>query len=78
MDSHFLKLSSADREREKRIANIWNAIDSEFDAGGATDEVLDRLRKEVSDCLYQRPPDLNRAERLTAQALLRISDNYPL
>jgi hypothetical protein len=73
MGSHFAELPSDARERAKRIATLWNVIDSNNDIGGANPEVLERLRHEVSDCLYQVPPEIVRAEELTAQVLLLIS-----
>jgi hypothetical protein len=74
----FAELSPDDRERLNRIANIWNAIDLACDAGGATPEVLEKLRQEVSDCLCSKPPELLKAERLTAQVLMLISDSFSL
>ncbi len=71
--SHFEELSSDERERAKRVATMWNAIDSSSDTGSATREALERLQQEVSDCLYLQPIDPFKAERLTSKALMLIS-----
>jgi hypothetical protein len=73
MNADWIELSSDDRERLKRVATTWNAIETSSDTGRAPPEVLEQLRQEVSDCLYHRPPIIPRAEKLTAQALLLIS-----
>ena len=75
---HFAELPPDDRERAKRISTIWNALDSDDDTGGAPLEVLEQLRREVSECLYRAPPDISRAEGFTAQALLLIAGSGEL
>ena len=61
-------LSATDRERIQRLVDFWNAYTADDDSGDTTKEVLEELQREVTDCLYRDPPDMNMAERLTARA----------
>ena len=76
MEDRYDWLSSDGREsneaRLRRVADFWNAFDSCGESGATTLEVLEEKRLQVSDCLAAKPPDVRRAESLTAQALLLI------
>ncbi len=70
--------SVEDRERIRRIAEFWNDYATHDDPGETTREVLEQLQQEVTDCLYGNPPDINRAEGLTAKALWLLTGNDKL
>jgi hypothetical protein len=61
-------LSATDRERIQRLVDFWNVYMADGDSGETTKEVLEELQREVTDCLYRDPPDINLAERWTARA----------
>ncbi len=56
--------------RQQHIVDWWIALQMSGDAGPTTWEVLDPLAAEVTACLILSIPNLDEAERLTAQALL--------
>lgn len=70
MNASFDDLSPDERDRIGHLRDFWNpfAVCDEF--GGATREVLESLQLEVTECLYERPPDISKAESLTAHAML--------
>lgn len=60
-------------QRRRRLINeFWTALYNEGDCGATTWEVLDRIRDRVTTALLKRPPDVRRAESLTAKAMLLI------
>jgi hypothetical protein len=63
------RLSATDREKIQLIVDFWNGYMADGDSGHTTKEVLEELQREVTDCLYRDPPDINLAERLTARVL---------
>lgn len=65
-------------ERIRQIAEFWNQLDVCDDPGKTTWGVLDGLKREVTDCLYRKPPDLNKAESLTAYAMLLMAGSESL
>jgi len=77
MDDHFNGLSPGgplDHEhRLRQVIDFWNVFSCLPDAGGTTWGVLEEVQAQVSDCLSREPPDLARAESLTAYAALLIS-----
>lgn len=54
------------------VIEFWSQFDVCGESGATTLEVLDELRLEVTDALGRDPPDVDRAMRLTAEALCRI------
>jgi hypothetical protein len=60
--------------RIQRITDYWRDLYDGGDPGGASWEELDRLHHEVGDCFAKRPHDVDRAESLTAYAMLLISN----
>ncbi len=65
-------LSATDRERIQLVVEFWN-VTADGQSGETTKEVLEELQREVTDCLYRDPPDINMAERLTARAFHLIA-----
>ena len=57
----------------QQLVEFWNELRTCGDSGATTWEVLDLLEKDVTECLYRSPPDIARAESLTAQAALLIA-----
>jgi hypothetical protein len=64
---------NSEEVRIQRIVEWWSEFRVCGDPGAATWEELDGLEQEVTDCLAERPPGLNRAESLTAYAMLLIA-----
>ena len=60
------------KDRIRQIVEVWNELDCCGQAGATTWGVLEELRLEVTECLYRAPPDVSRAESLTAYAFLLI------
>lgn len=60
-------------ERIRQIVEFWNVLDTCGDPGETTWGVLEDLRLEVTECLDRAPPDVNKAESLTAYALLLMT-----
>lgn len=58
--------------RRQLVIQFWTDLEMSGDAGGTTWEVLDGLRDRVTACLAVRPPGIEHAERLTAQAMLLL------
>ena len=56
----------------RRIVEFWNELDCCGDSGQTTLGVLEELRHEVTECLDRAPPNVNKAESLTAYAQLLI------
>jgi hypothetical protein len=69
-------LSPGDRQRQ--IARWWDQLRAGEDPGATTWEVLDPLERQVTDCLGRDPPDLDRADRLTAKAFLLVAGQEDL
>ena len=65
--------SDPDAEQIRRIADFWNAVRVCEETGSSSRESLATLERVVSDCLYQKPPNIVRAEAVTAQALCLIA-----
>jgi hypothetical protein len=64
-----------DREvRIQQIAGFWRDLFDGSDPGGASWEELDRIHHEVGDCFARQPHDIDRAESLTAYAMLIIAN----
>ena len=59
--------------RIRLMVDWWNDLRVCDDSGATTWEELDGLEREVTDCLAKKPPDANRAEALTAYAMLLIA-----
>ena len=53
-----------------QIADWWSQLRIGNDPGTTTWEVLDSLECQVMECLTRDPPDLSKAESLTAKAAL--------
>lgn len=60
------------KERQWLIIEFWRELQRSGDSGATSWEVLDSIANRVTEALMQEPPDLNRAESLTARALLLI------
>jgi len=60
-------------DRIRRIVDFWNELDCCGEPGATTWGVLEGLRLEVTECLDGAPPDVNKAESLTAYALLLMT-----
>ena len=59
--------------RIRLIVEWWHDLHESGDSGAATWEELDRIEQEVTECLDRRSLDVNRAESLTAYAMLLIA-----
>jgi hypothetical protein len=66
-------LSSESRCYE--IVQFWNEIDTSGDTGAADGGVLESIKREVTEALDRRPPDVRKAESLTSQAFLLYTSN---
>ena len=55
--------------RIRRLVEFWNQLRIIDQLGATLLEALEPLERQVTDCLYQEPPDIGRAESLTALAL---------
>lgn len=76
METHGTKSSPAgppsQDQRIQRVVDWWMALEMSGDAGASSWEVLTSLGNEVTACLCQDPPDVARAESITARAMLAI------
>ena len=63
----------AEQAEIAEISRFWDKRSIDDETGVTTREVLDEIERQVTDCLYQRPPDIPRARSLTARALLLIA-----
>jgi hypothetical protein len=54
--------------RWERVISFWNDLRVSDKAGETSWEVLENLEREVSECRGQVPPDIGRAESITAKA----------
>ena len=59
--------------RIRLMVDWWNDLRVCDDSGATTWEELDKLEREVTDCLAKKPLDVNRVEALTAYAMLLIA-----
>jgi hypothetical protein len=66
-------LSKELKRRKELIIEFWNAFDACDNPGGTSWGVLESLRREVTDCLALDPPDIRKAEYLTARAMVLLS-----
>lgn len=66
------------QERIDWIVDFWNALRINDDPGSTNWEVLEDLERQVTDCLANAPPDVDFAERLTAQAMLLMTGQTSL
>jgi hypothetical protein len=64
------------QQRSQKVIAFWNGLSCCADAGETTWGVLEELQTKVSDCLSHEPPDLKKAESLTAQAALLMSGRF--
>jgi len=62
--------NDVDFQTKRYIVAFWSEIHISCDFGATTWEVLNSLEKAVADCFVCNPPDLKKAESLTAQAAL--------
>jgi hypothetical protein len=60
-------------KRLMRIADFWSMLHISGETGATDWATLDEIEREVTDAMYASPPDIDRAESLTAKALLLIS-----
>jgi hypothetical protein len=60
-------------DRHRCIIHWWNAFSVCDHPGGSSWEVLDDIQCQVTECLSREPPDLDRAESLTAHAALLMA-----
>ena len=60
-------------QRIRLVVDFWNQLDCCGESGATTWGVLEELRLEVTECLDRGPPDLNKAESLTAYAMLLVT-----
>jgi hypothetical protein len=63
----------ADEPSESWITAAWNEIRVTDDIGVADWEEIEVLERDVTDCMVQKPPDIERAYSLTAKAFLLIA-----
>jgi hypothetical protein len=61
--------------RRQRIVDLWKCLRVCGEPGATTWEVLDALEREVTECLALKTPDMDRAESITALAMLLIAGN---
>lgn len=73
MKDSFDSLSPGKQERVLAVSKFWNEYAVFDDPGGTTREVLRELQQDVTDCLYEKPPDIDKAEGLTAKAIMLMS-----
>lgn len=59
--------------RIRRIAEFWSQLRICEELGATTWRALEPIERLVTDCLYKQPPDIGRAESLTALAMLMIA-----
>lgn len=72
-DREFAEEPERNRKRTSQLASVWNELDVHGESGATTLEVLESLRLQVTDCLAGEPPDIARAESITAYAFLLIA-----
>lgn len=73
MKQSFDRLSPGKLQRVQAVSSFWNEYAVCDDPGGTTREVLRELQQDVTDCLYRQPPDIEKAEGLTARAIMLMS-----
>jgi hypothetical protein len=66
------------RGRVQHIAEFWNRLRVCEEIGRTSWEELEPLEREVTECLSREPPDIDRADSLTAKAMLLIVGRYEL
>jgi hypothetical protein len=70
----FVELSPDDPQatdaRCQQLIEFWNELRTCGDSGATTWEVLESLERQVTECLDDCPPDIGRAESVTALAAL--------
>lgn len=64
-----MKLKTLDDKELSLIAEFWNRLRVCDEVDSTTWKVLEPLERHVTDCLFESPPDLKNARRLTAQAM---------
>jgi hypothetical protein len=72
-DRRFAEEPERKQDRIRRLVSLWNELDVHGESGATTLEVLESLRLQVTDCLAADPPDITRAESITAHAFLLIA-----
>lgn len=68
----------ADRPRIAAIVAFWNQWRVCEETGRTSWEALELLEREVTECLNRDPPNIDRAESLTARAKFLIVGQYNL
>lgn len=64
---------SRDDDKVRLITDFWNQLRVEDEPGATTWGVLEPLEREVTEAMQQNPPDIRRAQAVTADAMFRIS-----
>ncbi len=59
-----------DQDRLHLLREVWLGLSMSGDARATSWDVLETIQAQVTECLYFDPPDLERAEGLTAKAFL--------
>jgi hypothetical protein len=62
-------------DRLRLVAEFWNELQTDGDYGKADQVVVDKISQQVTDAMSQNPPDISRAESLTAYALHLLAGN---
>jgi hypothetical protein len=60
----------------RQLVEFWNQVRSCDEQGQTSWETLEMLEREVTECLAQQPPDIDRAQSVTAKAMLLITGQY--
>jgi len=63
------------RERLRIIGELWNEIRIDGNFGAADQVAVEEIERAVTEEMYQRIPNVNRAEWLTFKALHLIAGN---
>lgn len=58
-----------DPARIRLIVEFWNGLSACEISDAALWESLENIQREVTDCLHVEPPDIRRAESLTAEGM---------
>jgi len=66
---------SSPEVRLRLIVDFWSAISISGETGATNRATLEEIERDVTDALYGRTPDLDRAESLTFMAFHLIAGN---
>jgi hypothetical protein len=72
-DSEGDNLQGSSKKRLMRIADSWAMLHISGETGATDWATLDEIEREVTEAMYASPPDIDRAESLTAMAFFLIS-----